>query len=92
MDQRDWTSEDSRVARDILLYLLNRPTARDSIESITEWWLRRQRLDEAVCTVQRVMKRLVSDSLILEYERPSGYGLNTTRLEDVRRFVAISTS
>jgi hypothetical protein len=47
------------VAQEILRYLREHPAASDTNEGIAQWWLQRQRLEDALATVQSALDRLV---------------------------------
>lgn len=79
-----------RLARLTLRYLLRRPRAMDTAEGIAAWWIRQQRIDEAVQDVHRALRLLVDHGLILEHRGPgrrSYYRLNRGRIADVTRFL-----
>ena len=89
MGNADWTPMDLAVARDILGYLAERPGARDSLESVAEWWIRRQRLEETLTTIERVLQHLADESLVLEYDNPPSFALNQQRYAEVMRFLQV---
>ena len=80
-------STDQEIAREVLQYLAERPSARDTVGAIAEWWVRRRRLEETVRTVHRVVRQLVKDGLILEYEDPPGFGVNPKRIDEITGFI-----
>jgi hypothetical protein len=53
-----------RIAETILQYLGSRPNAVDTVEGVTDWWIPRQRYQEALADVQVALDRLVAEGLI----------------------------
>ena len=54
----------ARLSDEILRYLRAHPQAADTVDGIVEWWLPRQRHDEAVDQVQLVLDELVARGLV----------------------------
>jgi len=54
----------ARLSDEILRYLRAHPQAADTVDGIVEWWLPRQRYDEAVDQVQLVLDELVARRLV----------------------------
>jgi hypothetical protein len=52
------------LSDEILGYLRAHPQAADTVDGIVEWWLPRQRYDEAVHRVQQVLDELVARGLV----------------------------
>ncbi|WP_157368851.1 hypothetical protein [Algicola sagamiensis] len=48
----------------ILKYLHQHPNSEDTLEGITEWWVRKQRIDDSRVAVDEALQRLTSLSLI----------------------------
>ena len=62
----------------------------DTPEGIAAWWIRQQRIEEAVEDVHRALNVLVDRGLVLERRGPghrSYYQLNRRRIADVTRFL-----
>lgn len=57
-------SDMARLSDEILRYLRAHPRAADTVDGIVEWWLPRQRRDEAVDQVQRALDALVGRGLV----------------------------
>ena len=55
-----------QVADEIKRYLTQRPTASDSLQGITSWWLERQRIAENILTVQLALQCLKDEGFIDE--------------------------
>ena len=52
------------VAKEIVRYLDVHPQAGDSAEGIAHWWLKRQRVSEAVEDVERALDYLVTKGVL----------------------------
>ena len=52
------------LSHEILRYLRAHPQAADTVDGIVEWWLPRQRYDEAVDRVQSALDELVARGLM----------------------------
>ncbi len=76
----------SNAARDLLRYLLDHPTARDTVKGIHEWWLWRYSLT----TVEKATAALAEKGWLRSYEFTPGvriYGLNEAARREVRAFL-----
>lgn len=61
-------SRDTRVdeiADTILRYLSTRPHAMDTVEGVTDWWIPRQRYEEALANVQEALDALVGQGRLV---------------------------
>jgi hypothetical protein len=56
----------SRVARAILDYLMENPSAQDTLAGITEWWLPGQGIRAKTTTVKDALALLIANDLIVE--------------------------
>jgi Fe2+ or Zn2+ uptake regulation protein len=56
----------SRVARAILDYLTENPSAQDTLAGITEWWLPGQGIRTQTTTVKDALALLIAEGLIVE--------------------------
>jgi Fe2+ or Zn2+ uptake regulation protein len=72
MEQESERYQVDRLANEILRYLREHPQASDNAEGIAKWWIKRQRLEEALHQVQEALDRLVAHSLVDAL--PSGGG------------------
>lgn len=75
------------VESEILSYLVSHPSASDTLEGITEWWLLEQRITTGLRTVQAALERLKSMGYVLEGKNRAGrssYSLNQERLSEIR--------
>lgn len=63
------TSDDvTTMAKQILDYLQQRPTAADTLEGIAYWWLMRQRLSENLAFVEHALDELVEKGYLTAQE------------------------
>jgi hypothetical protein len=82
--------KDLELARLILRYVRRRPHAKDTPEGIAAWWVRQQRIEEAVEEVSRALRLLVARDLLIEREtrgRRRYYKLNRNRIAEVSQFL-----
>jgi hypothetical protein len=78
--------EVSNAVRDLLRYLLDHPTARDTVKGIHEWWL----WTYSLATVEKVTSALADKGWLQPYEFTPGvrtYGLNEGAREEVNAFL-----
>lgn len=61
-----------RLSAEILSYLESHRDAADTVEGIAHWWIKRQRLEDAMGRVQRALDRLVADARIEARPSPAG--------------------
>lgn len=54
----------ARIAREILSYLSSRPSARDSLDGIVQWWLRERKSEQHTTLLKEVLADLVTQGLI----------------------------
>lgn len=79
-------SEERELAREILRYLERHPDAKDTLEGIAHWWLRRQQTNRLLGEVERALSFLVSEGLILQTRRkgsPPYYRLNRQKRREI---------
>lgn len=78
------------IACEILQYLSNHPTAKDTIEGIAGWWLERQRIECTVDEVAESLRLLVNSGLILERQGGAArhyYQVNLAKRAEIARFL-----
>lgn len=63
---------DDLICQLVLEYLREHPYAGDTLEGIREWWMFRQRLDDSVEAVERVLKQLNKTGAIYARQTASG--------------------
>jgi hypothetical protein len=74
----------------VLRYLAKNPDAKGTVESIAEWWILEQRIEDCLEAVQDALSDLVTAGFLLEERRPNRpvmYQLNRQRLKDVEDFL-----
>lgn len=82
-----WSIGDDRLARAVLLHLARGGQARDTLEGIVQWWLQKERIDQAVESVTRVLDVLVARGLVTECSDASGqrtYSIDAARRDEVQ--------
>jgi len=55
---------EATIDKDILAYLAENRGAQDTFEGIVEWWLLKQRINQAVSEVKAALGRLVARKLV----------------------------
>ena len=60
------------IAQEISDYLSGHPNAADSLEGIMNWWLKRQRYEQAVGRVQKALNYLVARRVMVKSRTASG--------------------
>jgi hypothetical protein len=58
------------IAREILRYLDHHPEAKDTLDGIAQWWLRREQGTPVLGDVEGAVSWLCSRGLLLETRRP----------------------
>lgn len=78
------------LARLMLRYLTQHPTAKDTADGIATWWLRQQRIEQSVEAVHRALDLLVGRGLVLERQGPDRrryYEINAGRMDEIAAFL-----
>lgn len=60
------------IAEEISRYLAEHPDAADTVDGITQWWLARIRVEEAVIDVQQALHSLVRGGAVVGKVLPDG--------------------
>lgn len=63
---------DKELARQIVAYLRDHPFSGDTLEGVSKWWLKQQRVNECVSDVHQALVRLGNEGLIYERTTPDG--------------------
>ncbi len=90
MSEEPDTAEARDIARAILRYLENHPEAKDTLDGIARWWLRREGSARLRRDVERAVSLLLSQGLILETRRPGVppyYRLNLQQRKGIIKFL-----
>jgi hypothetical protein len=78
------------IAREILRYLDHNPEAKDTLDGIAQWWLRRKQDKPVLGDVEGAVSWLCSRGLLLETCRPGVppyYRLNPQQLEAISKIL-----
>ena len=81
------STDRSKVAWDVLSYLIDNPDAQDTLEGIVEWWILQRTIENQTKTVQAVLAELTAKGLILERRGSDSrlrYLINANRQEEIR--------
>lgn len=87
MEFGNCTTVQSKVARDVLSYLIDNPDAQDTLEGIVEWWILQRTIENQTATVRAVLIELTAKGLILERKGSDTrvrYLINANRQEEIR--------
>lgn len=90
MNNEPYPAEDWDIAWAILRYLESHPEAKDTLDGIAHWWLRREWSERLLGDVERAVALLVSRGLVLETQRqgvPPYYGLNPQKQGEISRLL-----
>jgi hypothetical protein len=63
------TEEDDSVDRAVLAYLENHPSAADTLEGITTWWLEQLRIQCGIEVVSGALERLIRSGEVEQFAR-----------------------
>ena len=84
--KNDASDFEDEIAQAILIYLLEHPDAKDTLEGIAQWWLLKQCSERRVADVQCAVSFLLSKDLIIETRRegsPPHYGINRSKEKEI---------
>ncbi len=71
----------AQLSDEILRYLRAHPQAADTVDGIVEWWLPRQRHNDAVNRVQQALDELVARGLVEQMTLVDGTVLYADRMQ-----------
>jgi len=86
-------ADELAIAREILRYLEQHPSAADTLDGIAQWWLLRQWTERRLAEVERALSLLRSKELILEVRRqglPPYYQLNHDKQQEISQLLKVS--
>lgn len=72
------------IAGEIMAYLEKRPTASDSLEGISNWWLVQQAIAKNISNVELALEKLTSEGKIsksINSSQNATYSLNTAGID-----------
>ena len=64
MTESRYTQQELQAARTILTYLAKHPSSSDTLQGISEWWFKRERLDYTEKQIRRALTLLVARGLV----------------------------
>ena len=82
--------DEERIALDIVSYLTQKPSAKDTFEGIAEWWLLKQQINQAVETVNKVLESLVAKEFVqvTKYKgQETYYQINKKKLPEMKTYL-----
>jgi hypothetical protein len=83
------------MVREIMSYWLERPDAKDTIEGIEKWWLRKNVPQRRRIDVQRALDYLTANGWLIKREIGASidlYGINPTRSDEIKEFLGSSAA
>lgn len=83
--------DEERIALDIVSYLTQKPSAKDTFEGIAEWWLLKQEINKAVDNVDQALALLESKGFVsVKHYRGQEkyYQLNKEKLQEAKKFLS----
>jgi hypothetical protein len=81
----------SKLAREILGYLIKNPRASDSLVGIARWWILKQRIETMTADVKKALDELVELGVVIQTITPHSdptYSLNRRKLKRIRSVLA----
>jgi hypothetical protein len=84
----------SKIAREILTYLLEHPDAQDTLDGIAQWWIPEQKIRTHIGTVKKVITELVAKELIHEHRGRDWrvhYRVNGDKTKEIKNFLGAQT-
>jgi Fe2+ or Zn2+ uptake regulation protein len=81
---------EEELTADILGYMLEHPNALDEAHGIVAWWFSGERMLVGLATVERILRHLVSEGMVVAHAIPGGrtlYSLNKDRKDDIARLI-----
>lgn len=83
--------DEERIALDIVSYLTQKPSAKDTFEGIAEWWLLKQEINKAVDNVDQALALLELKGFVSvrHYKgQEKYYQLNKEKLQEAKKFLS----
>jgi hypothetical protein len=80
-------SNEQRIEYEILNYLSKQPAAKDTFQGIAEWWVLKQRIDDAVERVSGALDMLISkEFIIIKQNRDGGkfFQVNEAKSKEIK--------
>ena len=82
--------EKSQTVHEILSYLVEYPTAQDTLDGMTEWWLLERYVNYQIAGVRDALATLVREGLVLEHKMhnlPARYTINRDKAAEIRKIL-----
>lgn len=79
------------LTRELLDYWMHHPEAQDTEESIVEWWLLQNRIQQAVVEVRCVLTELIERGFVIARQQADGrnrYQLNRPKAREIQTWLA----
>jgi hypothetical protein len=89
------TSDKSRIAHDVLAYLVEHQDAQDTLEGIVEWWLIEQKIQRQKGMVEQVLGELIRKEFLEERTGLDGqtrYVINHRKAKEIEQFLRTSSA
>ena len=83
-------NEKSRIAREILAYLVRHPDAQDTLDGIIQWWLPECELRYRVALVREAIQELAENGRVIPCTRENSrtyYRINEEKRAEIEEFV-----
>jgi len=80
----------STFAKKVLAYWVDHPAAKDTLDGITDWWIRYEEFRCWRPQIEQALSELVKMNLVLEKKRPGSetyYELNRKSGQDIRQMI-----
>jgi hypothetical protein len=82
-----YATNESHIGYEILAYLADHPDSGDTLEGIVQWWLLEQSIKHQAAKVEKALKELVAEGLVLENKGADGrirYRINGRKRREIQ--------
>ncbi len=82
-------SDKSRIAHEILAYLMDHPDAQDTLDGVVQWWLLERKIKNQADLAKEALAELVHKAWVLEVSVGDSctYRMNRNKYEEIRAFL-----
>ena len=90
MNHKRYFSDETCLSHEILVYLMEHPQARDTLDGIVEWWLMERKIQYQKGAVKMALADLAGRGFVLEKKNnisKSQYGLNESKRKEIQIFL-----
>jgi hypothetical protein len=80
----------SKIAFEILSYLVDHPKSRDTMNGILEWWLPEQQINYQSKKVKDALSELIQKKLVLKLQgrdASTHYRINNQKTSEIKAFL-----